>query len=97
MGRKDFKKHNDAFTCLRCGEGNPASEKSERNHCRKCLFSLHVDEQTPGDRGSSCLGEMPPISIDYKGKKGFMIKNRCEKCGKEMLNRAAEDDDLSKF
>lgn len=95
MSRKDFKKHNEGFKCLRCGEENPPAKVSERNHCRKCLYSLHVDAETPGDRASDCGGLMEPTGLDYKGKKGFMIVHKCVKCGKEMKNKKAEDDDMS--
>lgn len=97
MARKDFTKRNEGFKCLKCDETNPPAVKSSRNHCRRCLFSLHVDLETPGDRGSDCCGLMEPIGLDYKGKKGFMIVHRCVECGKEMKNKAAEDDDLAKF
>ncbi|MBI2638790.1 RNHCP domain-containing protein [Candidatus Peregrinibacteria bacterium] len=92
MSRKDFRKHNDGFLCAKCGAKNAPALKSERNHCFSCLFSLHVDEDTPGDRKSMCGGLMEPFSLDHKGKKGFMIRHRCIECGKEILNRAAEDD-----
>lgn len=94
MSRKDFRKHNAAFVCAKCGIKNESASKSERNHCFSCLFSLHVDEDTPGDRKSSCHGLMEPAGLDYKGSKGFMIRHRCAKCGKEILNRAAENDKL---
>lgn len=97
MSRKDFKKRNNGFICLKCGEINPPAVKSERNHCRRCLFSLHVDKETPGDRKSDCLGLMEPIGLDYKGKKGFMIRHRCVECGKKIKNKAAEDDKMGKL
>lgn len=92
MARKDFKKHNEGFICVRCGVKNEPALKSERNHCFSCLYSVHVDESTPGDRKSSCRGLMEPAGLDYKGSKGFMIRHRCVECGKEILNHAAEDD-----
>lgn len=94
--RKDFKKRNEGFKCLKCGKINPSAVKSERNHCSRCLFSLHVDEGTPGDRAATCLGLMEPVGLDYKGKKGFMIVHRCVECGKKMKNKAAEDDEIIK-
>lgn len=97
MGRKDFTKRNESFKCLKCGEINPPAVKSSRNHCRRCLFSLHVDLETPGDRKSDCRGLMEPVGLDYKGKKGFMIIHRCVECGKEMKNKAAEDDEVEKI
>lgn len=97
MARKDFKRHNKRFKCLNCGKTNSPAAKSERNHCFSCLYSLHVDDETPGDRKSNCGALMQPMRLDHSGKKGFMILHRCVKCGKEMLNRAAEDDDLSRM
>lgn len=95
MPRKDFKKRNTGFECLKCRVKNEPARVSERNHCRACLFSLHADVETPGDRMSECCGLMEPIKLDYSGKKGFIIIHKCVKCGKKMRNKAAEDDDLS--
>ena len=72
---------------------NPPLIRGERNHCRACLYSLHVDVETPGDRQSSCGGAMQPIALEYKGSKGFMLKHHCVKCGKEILNSTADDDE----
>ncbi len=38
---------------------------------------------------------MKPTSLDHKGSKGWMIVHVCEKCGKEIPNITAPDDDLS--
>ena len=97
MARKDFVKHNDPFTCKKCGAVNPPAAASERNHCRMCLSSLHLDKETPGDRVSPCGALMEPLMLDKRGKKGFMILNRCVNCGKEMWNRAADDDALEQL
>ena len=94
MGRKDFQKHNEEFVCKKCGMQNQKATQSERNHCRACLYYLHVDSEVPGDRASRCFGLMEPTSIDLNGKKGFMILHRCERCHKEIWNRAAPDDEL---
>lgn len=94
MGRKDFKKRNEPFKCQKCGAKNLPAKKSERNHCFGCLWSLHVDKETPGDRLSECGGLMEPIKLDLRGGKGFMILHKCEKCGKKIWNRAADDDKL---
>ena len=93
MSRKDFKRHNMPFTCAKCGEKNPALRGGERNHCRACLFSLHVDVETPGDRKSACRGLMEPTKLDHKGGKGFMVWHTCVECGKEIRNTLAEDDE----
>lgn len=94
MARKDFMKRNESFTCKNCRAHNAPAKKSERNHCSACLFSLHMDLETPGDRKSACRGLMEPVALDYRGSKGFMILHRCMKCRKEMWNRTMEDDEL---
>jgi DNA-directed RNA polymerase subunit RPC12/RpoP len=91
--KKHFIHRNEGFECLRCGFENGPLKGSCRNHCRQCLSSRHVDDQVPGDRVSQCQGLMSPARLDQK-KKGKMIVHVCEKCGKEMLNKVADDDDL---
>jgi len=90
----NFKVINEGFVCINCGEKNPPHKSSCRNHCRKCLFSLHVDKESPGDRESMCEGVMEPIYSYQTGKKGWMISHKCQKCGKEMANKVAEDDNF---
>lgn len=90
--RKNFIKKNDGFVCLHCAFVNPFAQKTCRNHCIKCLYSLHVDEQIPGDRLSLCQGLMKPIQIEQDGKKGFTVRHLCLKCKKEICNKLAEDD-----
>ena len=85
---------NEEFICEKCKEHNPKAEKSCRNHCRNCFFSKHVDEETPGDRLSTCLGSMKPNRIDYNSKKQYMIEHLCLKCGKLILNKIAPDDNF---
>lgn len=92
--RKNFIVQNEGFTCLKCNHENPPLEGSCRNHCRKCLFSLHIDLEVPGDRASDCNGLMVPILLDYSGKKGYIITHECLKCGKIMKNKIAQDDDM---
>jgi len=40
---------------------------------------------------------MKPVGVDHRGAKGWMIVHRCLKCGKEITNKMAPDDDLSVF
>jgi hypothetical protein len=40
---------------------------------------------------------MAPVGIDHKKNKGDMIRHQCKKCGKEMLNIVAPDDDFIGF
>ncbi len=37
---------------------------------------------------------MRPIGTDYRKNKGDMIVHKCEKCGKQILNKVAPDDDF---
>lgn len=91
--RKNFIVKNTAFVCQNCGAKNPPAPQTCRNHCWKCLFSLHVDAEIPGDRKSTCLELMEPITIGQDGKKGFFVIHKCTKCGKEIRNKLADDDD----
>ena len=92
LTKKNFIVKNEGFTCLNCNVANPPAKQTCRNHCKECLYSLHVDESIPGDRLSNCQGLMEPIEIGQDGKKGFFIIHRCQKCGKKLKNKLAEDD-----
>ena len=87
---KRFTKTIENFTCAHCGAdvlGNGYT-----NHCPKCLYSKHVDNN-PGDRQSECGGMMRPISIESRGGE-FIITHKCEKCGKTIKQHACENDDM---
>jgi len=91
-------KKNVFFRCAVCGAENPPAAKTSRNHCRKCLFSMHLDGEIPGDRKSHCGGKMRPIAVLTRHRKAdFVIVHRCEKCGERRQNRAADDDDFEKL
>ncbi|MDP2691300.1 MAG: RNHCP domain-containing protein [bacterium] len=92
--RKNFIVRNEGFICTECDFENDPAKTGCRNHCRKCLTSLHVDNTVPGDRESICRGKMKPVSLDQHGKKGQMIVHRCLTCGKNIRNMVAPDDDL---
>lgn len=94
--RTNFISLNEGFTCENCGEVVPKANKTCRNHCTKCLVSLHVDDKVPGDRKSGCLGLMIPKFIDLNRKKGYIIIHKCKKCGKISRNKVADDDDMDK-
>jgi len=89
-----MKKINEGFKCMHCGLTVPKANQTCRNHCTKCLYSLHVDDNDPGDRASECGGLMAPLAIDKSGKKGFMIFHKCLECGKMTKNKVADDDDM---
>ena len=92
--RKNFIHVNEEFICEKCGQKNPPLAGGCRNHCKKCLFSKHVDEKVPGDRKSTCNGLMEPIELDKDGRKGYVIIHKCLKCGKLLNNKCASDDDF---
>lgn len=89
-----IKKINNGFICKNCGYRNPKAEKTCRNHCKKCLYSLHVDDVLPGDRLSQCKGLMKPIVINHNSKKGYIIIHQCVICGKTIQNKTALDDSI---
>ncbi len=92
MRRFTVQGKNTGFVCVYCGrEVPPLTNGSCRNHCPFCLRSLHVDVN-PGDRASDCGGVLEPMSVDYSGKKGWIIVSRCDRCGATRRNRAALDD-----
>jgi len=92
MEDKRFKKNDSGFICANCGFEVPPLGYSSRNHCPKCLCSLHLDIM-PGDRASDCGGILRPIKTEPDPKKDFIIIHRCEKCGAVRRNIAAKDDD----
>jgi len=90
MSEKKFQKKVEDFVCEHCGvkvKGNGYT-----NHCPKCLYSKHVDEN-PGDRLSPCQGLMVPVEIITRKQKHF-IKHVCFKCHLEKINKVADEDDF---
>ena len=90
LEEKRFRKNDEGFVCVNCGLTVQPMGSSSRNHCPRCLCSLHVDIH-PGDRANPCHGILRPISAEPDAKKGFILIQRCEKCGEIRRNRAALD------
>ena len=87
---KGFTRTIEDFNCAHCGavvHGNGYT-----NHCPKCLWSRHVDNN-PGDRAATCGGMMRPINVVADGAR-FIITHKCEICGKEKRQRTTDDDDI---
>ena len=82
------------FTCHACGCVVPpeGGGTHHRNHCPRCLHSVHVDNQ-PGDRAARCGGDMEPVSAWVRRGGEWAIIHRCRKCGVFHSNRIAADDD----
>lgn len=91
-----FLKNDKGFVCKNCGANVGKLSYTSRDHCNKCLYSLHVDI-TPGDRANSCLGLLVPINVLQTSKKGKVIVYRCSKCGTEVKNIVADDDDINEI
>lgn len=90
----NFTVRNDPFQCRNCKAEVPPQEGSCRNHCPHCLFSLHVDALSPGDRSSKCQVLMEPIGVTQSGKKGWILLHKCIKCGLVIRNKMADDDNM---
>lgn len=87
---KKFQKNIEDFTCEHCGE--KVQGTGYTNHCPKCLWSKHVDIN-PGDRASECMGMMEPAGLIVL-KKVYSVIYKCQKCGLEKKNKAAENDEM---
>lgn len=83
----------ESFTCKVCGA--PVSPENagtgHRNHCPRCLSSLHVDHQ-PGDRASLCGGVMEAVGVWVRKNGEWAVIHRCRDCGVFRSNRLAADD-----
>ena len=91
---KTFEKNDNEFMCRVCSKLVPPLKYSSRDHCTKCLCSIHVDIN-PGDRANTCLGTLIPVEVTTSNKKGYIIKYKCSKCGIIHNNKSAEDDSFA--
>ncbi len=89
--RKVFVKNDNEFICINCNRKVEKLKYTSRDHCNHCLYSIHIDI-TPGDRANDCLGLLVPINVIETSKKGKVIIYRCKKCGQEVRNIVAQDD-----
>ena len=83
----------ESFVCKVCGTlvVPDGAGSQHRNHCPKCLSSIHVDDK-PGDRASLCNGVMEPVSVWVRKGGEWAIIHRCRLCGAFSSNRIAADD-----
>ncbi len=79
----------EAFECAHCGAGVPPGGRRPRDHCHRCLHSVHVDV-VPGDRAAACGGDLVPVGIVHE-RKGWVIEYRCAACGASRRNRVLDD------
>lgn len=88
-----FIKRKENFICFHCGQKVIGSGYTD--HCPYCLWSCHVDIY-PGDRKSSCGGEMKPIDVSIKNGQ-YYIYYKCQKCGLKRRYKAAPDDNIEQI
>ena len=88
MEDKRFQMNDSGFICRNCGMEVKPLGVTSRDHCPKCLCSIHIDIN-PGDRANDCLGLLRPVQVLPDPKKGYIIVYRCEKCGGTVRNKAA--------
>ena len=81
------------FACIRCKHSIPsvAFGTQHRNHCPRCLWSRHLDDE-PGDRRCPCRAPMEPVAIEVRRDGEWAIVHRCTGCGMLRTNRVAGDD-----
>lgn len=77
---------------------------NNRNHCPYCLWSLHLDLYSAGDRLSACKAPMQPIGLTMKRSRNkyqrdargeLMLIHQCIECQTLSINRIAADDDAA--
>ena len=93
MQAKKFKRTKEDFICDNCRQSVKGTGYT--NHCPRCLWSKHVDEN-PGDRKEKCQGMMEPIGIEKKGS-NFYILHKCIKCGFQKKNIREKDDSFDEL
>lgn len=86
-----FVKKDESFVCKNCGKKVEKLNYTSRDHCNYCLHSIHIDIE-PGDRLNECKGLLVPVNVLETSKKGKVIIYRCNKCGDEIRNIVANDD-----
>jgi hypothetical protein len=82
-----------SFTCMVCGlcVTGAGFGTRHRNHCPRCLWSRHLDEE-PGDRLCPCRRPMEPVAIEVRAGGEWAIIHRCSGCHALKVNRIAGDD-----
>lgn len=80
----------EAFACGHCGAAVAPGGRPVRDHCPRCLRSLHVD-RVPGDRAAGCGGLLDPTALELDHG-AVVVRYRCRACGHETRTRAHPDD-----
>lgn len=96
MEDKRFKVIDEGFVCYNCKKVVKPLGYTARDHCPNCLYSKHLDIN-PGDRKSTCQGNLVPIGIEKTKKDNYKIIYKCEKCGYQTKNIQAIDDNIDRI
>jgi hypothetical protein len=88
-----FTRKKEDFVCAHCGA--QVTGTGYTNHCPKCLWSRHVDND-PGDRAATCGGMMEPIAIEGSTP-NYRIVQKCLVCGKIARIGLSPSDDVESF
>lgn len=82
-------RRDESFVCVHCGAEVGPLRRTDRDHCPRCLRSLHVD-LVPGDRANPCQGVLDPVGVEIRGK-DTVIRYVCRRCGGTHRVRAVLD------
>ena len=82
-----------SFQCHHCHQPIelPAPGTKHRNHCPRCLWSVHLDNHS-GDRAARCGDMMEPIAVQVRPNGEWLLIHRCRRCHALSANRIAGDD-----
>lgn len=89
--RRNPIQRDEAFTCAHCAALVPAGGRRPRDHCPRCLHSLHVDV-VPGDRAERCGGLLVPVGVERRRGR-WLLRYRCGTCSASRVNRVLDDID----
>lgn len=95
MSKHFIKPPKEEIICENCGKKFIGG--GYINHCPECLWSKHVDQELPGDRKTDCHGLMKPVGIVIRKREKILIKHRCVKCGKKIVNKISPEDNMEKI
>lgn len=87
--RKNPIHRDESFVCHSCNAQVPIGGHKPRDHCPFCLHSLHVDATVPGDRASSCGGDLVPVGVE-RVDGALDLLYCCKRCGEKRRNAVME-------
>lgn len=84
------------FVCKNCGYKVEPLLYGVRNHCPKCLYSIHTDI-FPNDNANPCHGLMEPKATLYNEDEEQLVLHKCISCGKTSRSVVVIDDNYEKI